>query len=184
MMGMPPETGPAARAALADVLLADHPRPELETHLAVFAPLIGSWQLQVSNYEPGGSRSETDAEWTFCWALDGRAMIDVWISPSRGRRTDPAGEWGMSVRFWDDEAAAFRSTWHGPARGWVVPFLARESAGGLVLETLPGQPWRRWVFSGLTAEAFRWRAEERGPDGQAFVRQRFRARRRPPGTVA
>jgi hypothetical protein len=166
-----------ARAALAELLLAEQPRPELAHHLAVFAPLIGSWQLRVLNYERDGTHSETDAEWAFGWALDGRALVDVWLSPSRTRRAHDDGEWGMSVRFWDDKAGAFRSTWHGPARGWVVPFLASATSDGIVLETLPGQPWRRWVFSDLTGIAFRWRAEEHGPDGQVFVRQRFDAQR-------
>src|SRR5919205_214482 len=101
---------------IADVFLAAAPRPELASRLAVFAPLIGSWSLVVENVRDDGGVDVTDGEWHFGWALDGRALADVWISPSRAARSAGArdGEWGLSLRFWDDALGAFRSTWHGP----------------------------------------------------------------------
>jgi len=35
---------------------------------------------------PDGSVEVGDGEWHFGWALDGRALADVWISPSRAAR--------------------------------------------------------------------------------------------------
>jgi hypothetical protein len=37
-----------------DVLLAPAPREDLAEHLALFAPLIGSWSLEVDDIEPTG----------------------------------------------------------------------------------------------------------------------------------
>jgi hypothetical protein len=167
------------RAALAAVFLADGPRPELAERLAPFAPLIGSWSLVVTEYEPDGGSVEHGAEWHFGWALNGRALADVWISPPRADRSpgDP-GEWGLSLRFWDESLGAFRSTWHGPGRGWVIPFVARPTAdGGLELRGQRDGTALRWVFSDVTATSFAWRAEETPPGGRAWVRQRFAATR-------
>ncbi|MFW3172114.1 hypothetical protein [Geodermatophilus sp. CPCC 206100] len=168
-------TGP-----LAEVFPAAAPRPELADRLAVFAPLVGSWQLRVTDVAADGTETERDGEWHFGWALDGRALADVWISPSRAARAEgaPDGEWGMSLRFWDEALGRYRSTWLGPARGWVIPFTARPAPDGLVLEGEREGTRLRWVFSELGADSFRWRAEEDEGAGPR-VRQRFAARRVP-----
>ncbi|MGY1691645.1 hypothetical protein [Geodermatophilus sp. SYSU D01105] len=164
---------------LAGVFAAAGPRPELADRLAVFVPLVGSWDLRVVDIAPDGTQSVRDGEWHFGWALDGRALADVWISPSRASRAAgaPDGEWGLSLRFWDAALGAYRSTWHGPARGWVIPFTARPTADGLALEGERDGTRLRWVFSEVGPRSFRWRAEE-DEDGRGFrVRQRFEATR-------
>jgi hypothetical protein len=84
-------------AAFAGAFTAAGPRPELADRLGMFAPLIGSWALQVFDYGPGELVLESTAEWHFTWALDGRAVADVWINPSRADRgPDADGEWGLS----------------------------------------------------------------------------------------
>lgn len=114
---------------LAGLFWAERPRPECTDQLAAFAPLIGSWDLQVTNYREDGTSSTVDGEWHFGWALDGRAVADVWIVPSRrSRPPDGDGEWGVTIRFFDPGIDAWRSTWHGPAHGSVLPFTAAASA--------------------------------------------------------
>jgi hypothetical protein len=163
---------------LGTVFLSAAPRPELASRMAVFEPLIGSWSLVVDNVGPDGTVRTTDGEWHFGWALDGRALADVWISPARASRAGNDGEWGLSLRFYDPKIGAFRSTWHGPGRGWVIPFTGKPTADGFALEGEADGTRFRWVFSELTAETFSWRAEET-PAGavEPVVRQRFRARR-------
>ncbi|WP_410672222.1 hypothetical protein [Amycolatopsis sp. cmx-4-68] len=161
---------------ITDVFFADAPRPELAERLAVFAPLVGSWSLVVENVRDDGTADVTDGEWHFGWALDGRALADVWISPSRATRaaTGTDGEWGMSLRFHDPAIDAFRSTWLGPGRGWVIPFVGTPTSDGFRIDSED----RSWIFSELTADSFEWRAEETAPGAPApRVRQRFHARR-------
>jgi hypothetical protein len=162
----------------AEVFVAEGPRAELAAELALFAPLMGSWALRVFDYERAGNVRESSAEWHFSWALDGRAVADVWINPSRADRgPDADGEWGLSLRFYDPKIAAWRSTWHGPKRGWVIPFVARASEDGIVLTGRLDDIEHRWIFSELTADSFRWRREETDPDGITAIWQRFEATR-------
>jgi hypothetical protein len=164
-----------------EVFAAAAPRPELADRLGVFAPLIGSWDLVVEYLDAdGGVETREDGEWHFGWALDGRALADVWISPSRAARARGArdGEWGLSLRFWDEAAGAYRSTWHGPLRGWLIPFTARPTDDGLALEGERDGTRLRWTFSELTDDSFRWRAEEASGGGAFRVVQRFAATRR------
>ncbi|MFJ4104093.1 hypothetical protein [Amycolatopsis japonica] len=163
---------------IAAVFTAAGPRPELAARLSVFEPLIGSWDLVVHNHAEDGSVRTVDGEWHFGWALDGRALADVWISPARASRTGGVdGEWGMSLRFYDEKIDAFRSTWLGPGNGWVIPFLGKPTEDGFEIVADTGGVRRRWIFSELTAASFSWRAEETLPDEDPFVRQRFEATR-------
>ncbi|MEU3628246.1 hypothetical protein BS329_35460 [Amycolatopsis coloradensis] len=166
---------------VAAVFTSARPRPELAARLAVFEPLIGSWDLVVRDYDENGGVRTTDAEWHFGWALDGRAVTDIWISPSRASRvegdSDTDGEWGMSLRFYDPGIDAFRSTWLGPGRGWVIPFVGKQTENGFEIEADTDGVQRRWIFTDLTTESFSWRAEETLPNGTPFVRQRFTATR-------
>ncbi|WP_037303141.1 hypothetical protein [Amycolatopsis orientalis] len=163
---------------IATLFTAAEPRPELAARLGVFAPLIGSWDLVVHNHGEDGSVRTVDGEWHFGWALDGRAVTDVWISPARASRVGGAdGEWGMSLRFYDEKIDAFRSTWLGPGNGWVIPFVGKPTEDGFEIEADTDGVRRRWIFSELTAQSFAWRAEETLPDGDPFVRQRFEATR-------
>jgi hypothetical protein len=68
---------------ISEVFFADRPRPELRDRLGVFQPLIGSWSLIVDDFEADGTVGRREGEWHFGWALDGRALVDVWICPSR-----------------------------------------------------------------------------------------------------
>jgi hypothetical protein len=126
-------------------------RPELADRLGIFAPLIGSWVLRVEDIGQDGAVEVSDGEWHFGWALDGRALADVWLSPSRAARATGArdGEWGLSLRFWD----------------------------GLVLEGERDDVRLHWIFSDITPTSFQWRAEEAEPGADFRVRQRFTATR-------
>jgi len=95
--------GAAAARVLADLMVSDGPRPEYAEAFQPFAPLIGSWDLDVAWYDDHGAVTRrTKGEWHFAWALDGRAVADIWITPSRAARpTDGDGEWGLSIRIHD-----------------------------------------------------------------------------------
>jgi hypothetical protein len=160
-------------------MVSDGPRPEFEEVFRPFAPLIGSWDLDVSWYEDGQVSGETKGEWHFAYALDGRAVADIWITPSRAQRTiDGDGEWGLSVRLYDPDLNAFRSTWMGPAAALVKTFIGHSTEDSITLQARETNT--RWIFTNLTPTSFNWRNEDEEEDGTIIVRQRFVARRAQP----
>jgi hypothetical protein len=167
-----------AASVFAGLMVSDAPRPEFEEVFRPFAPLIGSWDLDVSWYDDDGQVSrETKGEWHFAYALDGRAVADIWITPSRAQRPiDGDGEWGLSVRLYDPTLQAFRSTWMGPANALVKTFIARAAGDTITLET-PGPTKTRWAFSDLTPTIFNWRNEDETETGAITLRQTFHATR-------
>ena len=157
---------------------ADGPDPALAERLHLFGQFVGSWDLSVTDIDADGVETHRSGEWHFGWALAGRAVADVWISPRRTAAGDSPGEHGLSLRFYDQSVDAWRSTWMGPARGIVLSFLARPSVEGIALEGRHAGVDRRWSFSDITPSSFRWRNEE-SADGGAHWRlvQTFMARR-------
>ena len=150
-----------ARAALASALLADGPHPEHAADLALFGQFVGSWDLEVTSYPDNAPPQHNTGEWHFAWALEGRAVVDVWISPARGLRAASAagGDYGLTVRFYDADLGAWRSTWLGPVRRVVRPFIARQVEDEIVLSgSFEPEVETRWIFSHVTPASFRWRA--------------------------
>jgi hypothetical protein len=171
-------TSPAS--VLADLMVSDAPRPEFASAFEPFAPLIGSWDLDVKYYDDTGAViRETKGEWHFAWALDGRAVADIWITPSRAvREVDGDGEWGLTVRIHDPELGAFRSTWMGPKNAVVMTFIGHPGPGSLTLKARePKAAKTRWIFTDISPTGFHWRNEDEDEDGKITVRQRFLATR-------
>lgn len=141
----------------ASALVSPGPHPAVPPEHRIFAPFIGSWDLVVTWYE-GGKPSRTEqGEWHFAWVLQGRAVQDVWIVPPRGGDAEPY-EYGTSLRFYDPEIGAWRSTWIGPMRRSIEKFIARQIGDEVVLETRRETGERmRWIFSDVTPGGFRWR---------------------------
>jgi hypothetical protein len=170
-----------------DAFLAEGPDPAFAGRLQLFGQFVGSWDLVVTNHRPDGSSETIPAEWHFAWALGGRAIQDVWIAPSRAERLSGQfagrdGEWGATLRFYDEAIGAWRSTWIGPRKGVVMPFLARKVGEEIVLEGSFEEGVRsRWIFSEITADSFSWRAVDSNDDGESWtLLQDMKARRRSP----
>jgi hypothetical protein len=143
---------------------------------------VGEWDLEWTG-RVNGKLITVPGEWLFFWALDGRAVQDVWIVPSREERRrgrgDP-GEYGTTIRFSDPQIDAWRVSWTGPAYGKVRLFTARQQGDQIVLEGAErdGQPLR-WIFFDITADTFRWRSVVSGDGGETWAAvEEQRAQRR------
>lgn len=164
-------------------LSADAPTGSYAAEMAQFGRFQGSWDLLVTWYREDGSIDrQSDGELEFGYALEGRAVIDVWQVPSAATRAcgaaEPPGECGMSVRFYDPRIAAWRSTWHGPVAGVVMSFIARHVGEDMVLERDEDGVRTRWSFTKITEDSFHWLNEVSRSGGPWMLVQDFRARRR------
>ncbi len=165
-------------------LEADAPNSTYPDKMEQFGRFVGNWDLVVTWYASDGAiERQQPGEWEFAYALEGRAVIDVWIVPCRAKRSAdsaaPSGEYGMSVRFYDPQIEAWRSTWHGPVNGVVNPFIARQIDDDMVLERAEGGETTRWIFTDITPNSFRWMNIISPDAGRSWtMRQEMRAVRR------
>ena len=180
----------AGTAAASDGLAAAGPDPACADKLGLYGQFVGDWTFDVVNYRPDGTKSEGKGEWNFFWALEGRAVQDVWITPPRGERektsqSAPSG-YGTTVRFYDPKLDAWRITWIDPIHGNVQTFVAKKRGSEIVQDatgTDAGETFR-WVFFEVQPASFRWRSES-SPDGgktwkkdqEMVVRRKLESRR-------
>ncbi|GGU77955.1 hypothetical protein GCM10010275_10760 [Streptomyces litmocidini] len=155
-------------------LLADGPYGPYAAEMEQFGRLAGRWKTLITYHSADGPpvRRVTGA-WEFGYALEGRAVLDVWQwpgdedLPAEGRAPDQ--ECGLCVRVWDPRLCLWRFTFHGTARGDLVHMYARRIGDEVVMERATGRDLVRWTFSDVTADTFRWR-NERSADGGATWR--------------
>lgn len=156
--------------SMIEALQAHGPHPDLAEHLMLFGQFVGAWDVDVTNIASDGTKEEFKGEWHFGWVLAGRAVMDVWITPRRllRRQGDPY-EYGATLRFFDPTIQAWRSTWNGPVRHLVRPFIARQVGQEIILEGTFEDRHIRWIFSQITATSFQWRNIESTDEGSTWT---------------
>ena len=86
-------------SAFLDALGADGPSADRAGKMDLYGRFVGSWDLDVRQFSEDGSERRRAGEWHFGWALEGRAIQDVWIVPPRGelRRGDAAANFNRTA---------------------------------------------------------------------------------------
>jgi hypothetical protein len=156
---------------LVGALHAPGPDGDHAEQLSLFGRLIGSWEIEWSA-PPGEPQLSTPrGELHFGWVLGGRAVQDVWIVPGRGLPGSGhrPGFYGTTIRFYDPELGAWRSTWVEPVNGRVRRFIGRPDDDGIVLLSDEDEPQLRWRIDQITDDGFRWRSEASRDGGQTWV---------------
>ncbi len=165
---------------LAGVLHAVSAYEPYAEKLQLFGRFVGAWDLVWHGPNRAGERLAVPGELHFGWILGGRAVQDVWRVP-----LDPAdapgmrGFHGTTIRFYDPEIDAWRSTWIDPLNGRVMRFIGRPDGDGIVLTSIETDVHERWSFRDITPDSFRWTGEASGDGGRTFEQyEEMRATRR------
>jgi hypothetical protein len=164
---------------LIEALHVDQPNGD-ETKL--FGQFVGSWHLDWTGTTAAGEPASAQGELHVGYVLGGRAVQDVWIVPGRGEPgagEPPLAFHGTTVRFYDSNLGAWRSTWIEPVNGLVRRFIGRPTDGGIELISDEDEPRLRWSFSQITPESFVWTGESSTDGGRSWRRdEQMRATRK------
>lgn len=181
-MGTIKPEAPASFAAI-EALGADGPHPEHRDQLMLFGQFVGAWLLDVSFYAPNGSlQSHFFADWMFSWILQGRAIQDVLIIPSKKERAsnpDIPVKSGTTLRYFDPALGAWRVVWVGAHTNTYIPLIGRQQGERIVLEgpDVDGSPLR-WIFSNITSNTFLWTGYTSKDEGHTwYMEQQMKATR-------
>lgn len=167
---------------LQDALFTAGPHPSLGAHADTYGRLIGSWQGEFSDLTPDGENTGP-MEVHFGWALQGKAILDVWIAPTRAFRTTSApasrDTYGTTLRIFDPAIEAWRILWFNPARGFLRSELIGRRIGDDIIQVgLLDQTPAKWNFTDISPTQFVWRAYALGDDGETWtLATEFRLRR-------
>ena len=152
-------------------LVGAGPAPDRAARMGLYGWLIGDWIFDATVHLDDGATHRGEGEIHFVWALDGRAIQDVWILPG--------AFYGTTLRVYDPALDAWHILWNDPVKQYYTRQLGRARGKDIVQEgnTDQGVPVR-WSFTEITPASFRWRGE-RSLDGGAswHLQADFRARR-------
>jgi hypothetical protein len=152
-------------------LLAEGPAADRAEKMSLYGWLIGDWTMDCTLFLDDGTTQKGAGEIHFRWALEGRAIQDVWILPGVF--------YGTTLRVYDTQLDAWHIIWSDPLRPYYSRQLGRASGSDIVqLGTDADGTPTRWSFGNIKSDSFVWRGE-RSPDGGATWRLQaeFLARR-------
>lgn len=166
-------------------LLASSGRsPEIPESDDVYGWLVGSWELEVLHYKAVDvSSRHIQGEAHFGWALEGRAVQDVWIMPRcsvRHADLDKTNNmYGTTLRVWDASIQAWRINWINPVTGHREQQIGRRIGKDIVqVGARADGTATRWRFTEVTTDSFHWIGEALELDGHTWkLEGEFLARR-------
>jgi hypothetical protein len=169
--------------SFAEALIAAERSGEIPETDDLYGRFVGSWGIEVFDYQRDGTVMKNSGEVHFSRVLEGRAMQLVWAIPcrrERGAQLPKAGNrYGTTLCVWDPEIRAWRVTWINPVSGIRTELVARSSGARIVQigRHADGTPVR-WNFSEITERSFRWTGEALAADGETWnLEVEFRATR-------
>ena len=152
-------------------LLSPGPAADRADKMALYGWLIGDWRFDAVVRKDDGTTHTGIGEIHFVWALDGRAIQDVWILPGLF--------YGSTLRVYDPGIDAWHILWSDPLKQLYTRQIGRAQGKDIVQDGDMGNGVHlRWTFTDIASDSFRWLGE-RSLDGGATweLRQEFRARR-------
>lgn len=142
----------------------------------IYGRLIGSWALEVYDYQRDGVVRRSAGEVHFARVLEGRAVQLVWIIPRRSGRESmlakDGNRYGTTLCIWDNSIQAWQVTWVNPVTGVRDELIARQSGSDIaqIGRHADGTPVR-WNFTQITPDSFLWTGEALNPDGETWRRE-------------
>ena len=133
-----------------------------------FGPLVGTWDMEWIDGHGTEQERHVPGEWIFSWVLEGTAIQDIFICPSRQARktkTWPDAAYGTTIRIYHPGKRAW-DIFYGTA-GETVQLEAKKENGQIVLTEIT-QKNMKWIFSDITDHTFHWK-NIHTPDGKNWL---------------
>ena len=157
-----------------DALLGDGSTAYIPPQDDWYAPLLGDWDFDFS--DAGGRHLK--GEWFFRRVLEGTAIEDIFICPSRATKDadpQPDAEYGVALRLYDPARRCYDMTYvctKGTTR------LRVDRVEGRIECSVLDAPQYKWVFCEVGADTFHWQNVEVLPDGSRRLNCEVFARRK------
>lgn len=111
-------------------LVCDHKNDRIPEEYNFFGKLVGVWDLDWNDHLHEAKKRRVKGEWIFSWVLEGMAIQDTFIVPSRVERlTDiqPDASYGTTIRIFNPSTLAWDIFWGEP--GESIRLEAKSGSG-------------------------------------------------------
>ena len=142
-------------------------KDELREKLNLFGQFVGEWEFEGVIGKDTPDEQRVPGEWIFSWILDGTAIQDVFICPSRKeceKHPNPNAEYGTTVRFYNQATDAW-DMFYGLSG--ATHMLEGQQVGEqiIVKNKSESEGMTQWVFSDITSSSFHWQNRTSYDDG-------------------
>jgi len=153
-------------ACFSNALVCETCKADLQEKLNLFGQFVGEWEFEGLYKKGTPDENRTKGEWIFSWILDGTAIQDVYIHPSRKEReknpTDYA-EYSTTLRFYNLATDSWNMYYGGSGKAQELE--GRQVGDKIIVSfNAESEVQHRAVFSEIKADSFHWRSE-RSDDG-------------------
>ena len=124
-----------------------------------FGSLIGEWDIVWNDHLEDAEPRRVKGEWIFSRVLDGTAVQDIFIVPSRSERLRDKqldAEYGTTLRIYNPQTMAW-DVFYG-CMGEAIRLTARKVGKEIILTENTTRKMR-YVFSDIKSSSFLWRKE-------------------------
>lgn len=168
--------------SFAEALHASGPFSAHVDKLALYGRFVGAWSFDAKRWTDEGKLLTGRGEIHFGWALEGRAIQDVWILPARDAGPSPElGPWkfyGTTLRVYDPGIDAWHILWSDPRTQYYSRQTGRSDGADIVqLGSDDSGTRTRWRFTEISDHSFRWLGERASDEGDWHLQVEFLARR-------
>jgi hypothetical protein len=149
----------------------DGPARDRTDKMMLYGQFIGAWDGTVSRYDANGERFDSSAEVHFGWALEGRAIQDVWIVPSRIGRApgEPDKMYGTTLRVYDPRHDDWEITFIDPVRQKHDLMRGGQAGSDNVQEYRDAAGTIcQWCFFEIEPDSFHWVSRESADDRKTW----------------
>lgn len=146
-----------------EALDASGPAPDRAEKMMLYGRFVGAWDGTVTVHRASGERFESSAEVHFGWALQGRAVQDVWIVPARAGRAPGEADrmYGTTLRIYDPHQDHWQIIFVDPVRQSYDRMTGREIGAEIVQEYRDAAGTIcQWCFTEIAADSFHWISRE------------------------
>lgn len=178
-------TAPTAepRLNIATALEATGPNPSLAEQAMVLGRLVGTWDVEYTDFKKDGTTLHRTGEFIVGWIMDGKALQDLWIVDPWGQHKDR--EVYTDVHYFDAKSRTWHATSVDPQDGSVARFAASEVGNDrFVLESKEIDSGEtRWSFNDIRPDSFIWRDEGSSDGGKTWkLRSEYHMKRHSAGS--
>lgn len=139
------------------------PADDRADKMMLYGQFVGAWDGSVIVHRAGGERVELSCEVHFGWALEGRAIQDVWIVPSRTNRRPGEADrmYGTTLRIYDPQQEEWQIIFADPVRQAYNRMTGRKVGPDIVQEYRDAAATIcQWCFTEIEANSLHWIGRE------------------------
>jgi hypothetical protein len=122
----------------------------------LFGQFVGEWDFEWIDHHGSDEERHIKGEWIFSWVLEGAAIQDIFICPSRIEKKDnyqSDSEYGTTIRIYNPKTHTW-DVFYG-CTGEATRLEACKEDNEIVLTEIKERK-TKWVFSEITEKTFHW----------------------------